>query len=249
MAACQKAVIDPRGVAAIAVVFLAACREPPKPLRTEPWPASPASAGASASKDAGVARARYELEQGKLEIEIVSGGERARGSMTKLRADIDVDWIDPRKTTGRIEADLAALEITMADGLGVDTERTERARAALGGASGTSPGGAGLAVFSIRALEPLRQGSFVVRGDLALHGIRAPESVEIGVTPSPNPAESPANRLVIRSLGPLVVSLSTHDIRPISGPSARAAGDAPAKARKPTEEASVSFELTLARKP
>lgn len=192
-------------------------------------------------------RARYGLERGKLEIDIVAGDERARGSATNLRADIDADWLDPTKTTGRIEVELDALEIAGPDGTAMDAERTQRAREALG-ASGTSPGGAGVAVFTIRALEPLRQGAWLARGDLALHGIRAPESVEIGVTPTPNPAESPADRLVIRSLGPLVVSLSTHDIRPARGPSQRATRDTSPKARGAAEEARVSFELTLERK-
>lgn len=243
--AYQRAVIDPRGVAALTILFLVACREPPKPQRTEPWPAPLSSTATSTSKDAGPSRARYGLERGKMELDVVSGDERARGSVTKFHADIDVDWLDPTKTTGSIQVELDALEIAMPEGTTIDAERTQRAREALGGASGTS---AGVAVFSIRALEPLRQGAWLVRGDLALHGIRAPESVEIGVTPSPNPAESPADRLVIRSLGPLVVSLSTHDIRPNRGRSPRATREASSKAREAAEEARVSFELTLARK-
>src|SRR5688572_23060551 len=94
----------------VALAALSSCRrEPDKVARTEPWPSPHLSSSAAASPV--VSRARYALEQGEVDVELSARGERARGVLHTLTAEIDVDFIDPAKTSGRVEADLASLRI------------------------------------------------------------------------------------------------------------------------------------------
>jgi polyisoprenoid-binding protein YceI len=227
--------------AIVPLVALSACRrEPNKVVRTEPWPAPHVSSSAQAAP--AVSRARYVLEQGEVEVEIAAGGERARGVLSTLTADIDVDFVDPTKTIGRVEADLRSLRMLSETGSEPDEATTLRAQRALEIAPDDVAGSLGKAVFQIRSLEASKGGTWVIRGELALHGIRAPKFAEVSVTP-PEPGDKAPDRLVIRSLRPLVVSLSTHDIRREDGKTP----PADRKAAKGADEAKVSFSLTLRR--
>jgi hypothetical protein len=160
-----------------------------------------------------------------------------------LTAQIDVNFADPTKTSGRVEADLAKLQILTQQGSEPDEEGTQRAQRVLGLASAPVGGvteSDRKATFQFGSLEALKPGTWLARGDLALHGVRAPKTAVVSVTP-PNPGLEAPERMVIRSLHPLVISLSTHDIRQETAKTP----PADRKAAKGAEEAKVSFSLTL----
>jgi hypothetical protein len=103
------------------------------------------------------------------------------------------------------------------------------------------------ASFLIRSLARTPQGTWRVRGELALSGVRAPESLEIAVSPALEPGARAPDRLEIRSVAPLLVTLAIHDVRPRDAHGAPVARDLGLLGQKVGREARVSFELVLRR--
>ena len=68
--------------------------------------------------------------------------------------------------------------------------------------------------------------------------------VALLIVPGPDPAGPPA-QLLIRSKRPLVIALSTHDIRPREGHGAPVAKDQGILGESVGREAHVTFELTF----
>jgi hypothetical protein len=236
---------------AFGFVFLAlACRADPVPRdRTEPW-AAPFVSGSASGRPAGarVARVRYGFLEGKVELELPAKGEKPRGTVQVLRADLELDPSTPERTTGVIEVDLGSLSM-FGDGSDTkDDERSTRALEWLGLGSAVAADAretARRASFSVRSLERRPAGTWLVRGDLALAGVRAPESVEISVSPAADALTPAPERLLIRSVAPLVVTLSTHDIRPRDPEGVPIARDLGLLGHKVGRDARVSFALTL----
>jgi hypothetical protein len=238
------------------VVLLAslvlACRRDPVPRdRTEPWAAPGVSASVSSrAVGAPAARVRYRLEQGKVDLELPAKGAKPRGTVSAVRADLELDPAAPEGTTGVIELDLASVSIFGDGGDTPDPERSTRALEWLGlGTQVAAPAreSARTGSFFVRSLERRTGGNWLVRGELALVGVRAPESVLIGVSPAVDALTGPPERLVIRSVSPFVVALSTHDIRPRDQHGAPIARDLELIGHKVGREARVSFVLTLRR--
>lgn len=240
-------------VLAFALVVLAlACRREPAPKdRTEPW-AAPGLSGSASSRPAGapVPRARYRVEQGKVELELPAKGATPRGSVSALSGHIELAPSAPERSTGSVELDLASL-VMFDDGAGAAApERSKRALEWLGlgtGVAAVTRESARKASFIVRSLERRSTGTWLLRGELALAGVRAPESVEIAVTPALDALAEAPSRIQIRSVAPLVVSLSTHDIRPRDQHGAPIARDLELLGQKVGREARVTFVLTLAK--
>jgi polyisoprenoid-binding protein YceI len=217
--------------------------------RTEPWAAPGVSASASSRQsEARPTRVRYRLAEGKVDIELPARSGTPRGSVTTLRADLELEPSAPEKATGVVELDLHSLSM-FADGDDTtDPERTTRAREWLGlGASVAVDfrASARKATFFVRSLEPRASGTWRVRGELALAGVRLPNDVDIRVSPAVDAHAAAPERLLIRSVSPLVVSLSSHDIRPRDQYGAPIARDLELLGQKVGREARVSFVLTL----
>jgi hypothetical protein len=243
-----------------------ACRGKPKPPeRTEPWLAS-----ASASSSAGprLQRAQYRLGRAKLDFELPGRTGTVRGRVKQARGSLDVDLDDVSHTTGNVVADLNDIELFGADGQ-PDASYTARALdwLELGPRVKAEKRDVGRTVtFALSALDagrvvsapgrdaraPRRElnASFNVRGELSLHGVRAPASTDVGLIfvmgaiPDGAPVE-----LLIRSRRPLVVTLGTHDIRPRDERGVPIAKDLGLLGEKVGTVAKVSFELTFVPAP
>jgi polyisoprenoid-binding protein YceI len=219
--------------------------------RTEPWAAPAVSASASGrTADVQAQRVRYRLEQGTVNVELPAKSAKPRGRASVLHAELDLDPSLPEKTTGKVEVDLASLSMFGDSGEIADPERSRRALEWLGlGASvaADSRETGRKASFQVRSLARTPQGTWRVRGELALSGVRAPESVEIAVSPALDPAAPAPDRLEIRSVAPLLVTLATHDVRPRDAHGAPVARDLELFGQKVGREARVSFEVVLVR--
>jgi polyisoprenoid-binding protein YceI len=234
------------------VVLLLACRrETVQKDRTEPWAAPGVSASASSRPEGAPARrVRYRLEQGKVEVELPAKSARPRGSITPVRAELEIDPAAPERTAGVVELDLGSLSMLADDGSTRDAARSTRALEWLGlgssvGADARESGRK--ASFIVRSVERKAAGTWLVRGELALAGVRAPETVDVSVSPALDAVTDAPERLQIRSVSPLVVTLSTHDIRPRDHHGAPVARDLELFGQKVGRDARVSFELTLAK--
>jgi hypothetical protein len=241
---------------------LLACRDTPKPApRTEPWLAS---AVPSASAAAVVRRLRYTLEKSRVELELPAKRATPRGRFKSARGTLDVDLDDLSRTTGSVSVSLEDIELLGEDGMPHRTY-TERAHEwlELGAKVAAEKRETGRAVtFSLTALDAGRVvaapggrgrtarnelvSSWSVRGDLGLHGVRAPVSAEIGLTLVPGAdAEGPPAELVIRSRRPLVVKLGTHDIRPRDEHGVPITRDLALLGEKVGSAARVTYELVF----
>lgn len=235
----------------LGVLALACRREPVQKDRTEPWAAPGVSASTSSRPEGAPARrVRYRLEQGKAELELPAKSAKPRGTLTPVRAELELDPSAPERTTGLVELDLGTLAMLADDGGTRDTERSTRALEWLGlGASvpGDARESRRKVSFFVRSVERRSSSTWLVRGELALAGVRAPETVEVTVSPALGAGDAP-ERLQIRSASPLVVTLSTHDIRPRDHHGTPVARDLELFGQKVGRDARVSFELTLAKK-
>jgi len=203
-----------------------------------------------------------------VDFELPAKHASPRGKLGGATGELEVDLDDLSRTTGRVALDLATLELTSSDGL-IDGPNTARALDWL-------ELGVGIAAarretvrqvsFEVTALDaghlvsapaeerPARRRELVshwaVRGELSLHGVRAPESAEVTLTlvPGPEPAGPPAE-LLIRSRRPLVVVLGTHDIRPRERRGLSVSKDHGVLGDGVGREARVSFELRFAPRP
>lgn len=253
--------------AALALVaLLVGCHEKqPRPERTEPWLAS---ARPSASASVLPRRVQYRLAGSRVDFELPSKRGTPKGKVGRGSGTLDVDLDDLSHTTGEVAFDLTTLELTGADGL-VDGPNTARALDWLELGAGIaaerrdtlrqvsfvlSSLDAGHVVSAPSEERPSRRRELVsqwqVRGELSLHGVRAPESAEVTLTlvPGPDPAGPPAE-LLIRSRRPLVIELGTHDIRPREQRGHSIAKDQGVLGDGVGREARVSFELTFTPRP
>ncbi len=234
--------------AAALVALVVACRrEPPQPERTEPWPATPPSAPASARSLPAGERARYAVVWAKVELELPLRKGSPTGRVTRASGSVDFDPNDPSSARGKIDADLTSLELLSGDG-DVDPELTKAALDWLGlgaEAPAAARASARVATFELLGLEATHRDGWLARGTLSLHGMRAPASVELEVTPSPTSGAPPASELVLHTRTPLVVSFATHDIRARDGHGAPLVRDRALESRKIAREARVSVELRL----
>jgi len=248
----------------VAAACAAAChRAPPKPERTAPWPAS--ASPSSSTAPAALRRLHYTLARSDVSFELPAKHATPRGKLARPRGDLDVDLDDLSHTTGSIAFDLANLTLDGADGT-PDDGYTQRALEWLELGSGVAGEQRDLDRTATFALSGLDAGHLVaapngdrrvarreleshwtVRGELALHGVRAPLTADVSLTlvPGVDPGGPPAE-LLIRSRKPLVVPLSTHDITPRNASGVAIAKDLALIGDKVGSEAKVSFELTFA---
>jgi hypothetical protein len=248
------------------LVALASCRGAPKRVtRTEPWLAS---AAPSASAAPLARRLRYGLERSRIELELPAKRATPRGRVKSATGTLDVDLDDLARTRGHVSVSLEDLELLGADGA-PDPTYTERALEWLelgAKVSGEKRDTGRSLTFSITALDAGRvvaapsgptgarrrdlSSNWSVRGDLGLHGVRAPASAEVALTlvPGADP-EGPPAELAIRSRHPLVVNLGTHDIRPRDERGVPIAKDLALVGEKVGSTAKVSFELVFAPVP
>jgi hypothetical protein len=235
---------------------LACSRNEPKRDRTEPWLASSRAPSASAAAQGTI---EYTLGKSTIEFELPARRSTPRGRVRSARGQLSVDFSEPSRSRGRVVADLLSLEL--ADPAS-DADGTARALAWLElGADVASDlrETSRNATFELRSLTPAsperapgnrpdpRQSQWLLDGSLSLHGVRAPKTSEISVELG-DASAGPPQELVIRSRKPLIVSLSTHELRPRDThgnvlslePSAREDGST-------AREARVTFELVFVR--
>jgi hypothetical protein len=242
----------------------AACqRERPKPDRTEPWLASASAAPSLRAEQNAPRRARYTLAKSRVEFELPARRSTPRGRFAVLRGELDIDLEDPSRTTGKIEVELGSIELFGESAGEPAPEHTARALAWLELGRGVAEerrGQGRIATFTLRALqgeaEPVRRGGsepqrlrtsdWTAVGDLALHGVRAPVegSVSVLVSSAADGTTRPAE-LVIRSRRPLVIPLSTHDIRPRDDNGVSLPREVSLLGDSVGREARVSFELVF----
>lgn len=236
---------------------LACSRSEPKRDRTEPWLATAAAPSASAGSRGTV---DYTLGRSTIEFELPSRRSTPRGRVRNARGQLSVDFTDPSKSRGRVVADLLSLELADPSS---DADGTAQALSwlELGAHVSADLRETGRnATFELRSLSSaatprsagnrpgLAHSEWVLEGNLSLHGVRAPETSEISVHLG-EPGGVPPRELVIRSRKPLVVSLSTHDIRPRDDRGSPLSREASLREDSLGREARVTFELVFVQKP
>jgi len=245
------------------VAVTAAChRAPPKPERTAPWPAS--ASPSSSNAPAALRRLHYKLGRADIGFELPAKHATPRGKLAHPRADLDVDLDDLSHTTGSIALDLTELTLSRADGtpddayttralewleLGraVATERRDIDRNVTFAISSLDAGHLVAAPNGDRRVARRElESHWTVRGELSLHGVRAPLTADVTLTlvPGVDPAGPPAE-LLIRSRKPLVVNLNTHDIGPRDASGVPIAKDLALMGDKVGSEAKVTFDLAF----
>jgi polyisoprenoid-binding protein YceI len=254
------------GAFCAAALAVACHRAEKRPDRTEPWLASaqaPASPSSSASPF--LRRVHYELTASQIAFELPAKRARPRGRLGKASGELDVDLDDLSRTTGHVELELTTLEMLDASQL-VDPSNTALALdwLELGASIGAERRAtvqrvtyelgsldAGHLVAAPSDDRPAArrelESHWAVRGELSLHGVRAPAAADVTLTLVPAPDRSaPPAELSIRSRRPLVVSLGTHDIRPRDGRGVPVAKDQGVIGDKVGREAQITFDLTFA---
>jgi polyisoprenoid-binding protein YceI len=240
----------------LAVSSLACSRSEPKRDRTEPWLATSLAPSASAAAQGAV---EYTLGKSTIEFELPARRSTPRGRVRSARGQLSVDFSEPSRSRGSVVADLLSLELadpaSDADGTARALDWLELGADVASDLRATSRH----ATFDLRSLTAAAaeratgsrpapgQSQWLLDGSLSLHGVRAPKTSEISVEFGDTSA-GPPEELVIRSRKPLIVSLSTHDLRPRDSrgnalsiePSTREASSA-------AREARVTFELVFIR--
>ncbi len=246
-----------------AVALAGAChRAPPKPERTAPWPAS--ASPSSSTAPAAVRRLHYKLGHADVRFELPAKHATPRGKLAEPRAELDVDLDDLSHTTGSVSLDLTKLTLLGADGTTEDAgttralewlelgravaaEKRDLDRSATFAISELDAGHVVAAPNGDRRVGRRElESHWTVRGELSLHGVRAPLTADVSLTlvPGTDPAGPPAE-LLIRSRKPLVVPLSTHDIIPRDASGVTIAKDLPLIGDKVGSEAKVTFDLVF----
>lgn len=261
----MKTAVLPTLLLALGALVVACERKAPRPERTEPWLAS---AQASASASPAPRRLPYRLAFGGVNFELPTKRATPKGKVSGGTGELDLDLDDLSRTTGHLAFDLSTIELTGDDGL-IDGPNTARALDGLElgvGSAAERRASMRQVLFEVRSLDaghlvsvptedrPARRRELVsqwaVRGELSLHGVRAPVSAEVTLTlvPGPDPAGPPAE-LLIRSRRPLVVQLGTHDIRPRERRGPTVSKDRAVLGDSVGREARVSFELKFTPRP
>jgi len=240
----------------LAASSLACSRKEPKPDRTEPWLAASVAPSSSAAAQGPV---EYTLRTSTIEFELPARRSTPRGRVRSARGQLVVNFSEPSRSRGSVVADLLSLELadpaSDADGtaqalawleLGADVaadlrETGRHATFELGSMTPAAPARAG-------ATRPAsRRSEWLVEGSLSLHGVRAPRTSEISLELGDDAGAAP-QEIVIRSQKPLVVSLSTHDVRPRDSRGSTLSREPSAREDSSlAREARVTFELTFVR--
>lgn len=235
-----------------ALVLSSGCeKEPPKPKRTEPWPAV-FSASASATPIA--APVRYAITpESKVRFELPAREAKPRGVARLVRGEITLHLHELAQSAGTVEVDLGSISMTGEDG-GVDRSADERALSWLGiGSSRPEAERERLrwAKFETKAVEDLLRSSaaqerrvpFTAVGELSLHGFRVPARAALELELERTAEGGVPEQIVIRTRRPFVVSLSTHDIKPRDSHGVFLAQETKLLGVRVGREALVSLEL------
>lgn len=216
------------------LLMAAACRREEKPpVRTEPWPAP----GVSGSAHVLPGRASYVVTRGKATLELRVEKRRVRGELDGFTGELDVDFDDPRRTRGRIRADLRSLTLEGDDG--TELAREVFARLGLLGADDEHR----YAELVLEAIEPRPRGSgfqLAAQGALTMHGFRVPVVLELSVDRSARGDEA-SEGLRVRTRRPLSVPLAAYGLAGETRPENPGAG-APAFGREVAVSAEVEAE-------
>ncbi len=246
----------------LAVAAAACHRAPPKPERTAPWPAS--ASPSSSNAPAALRRLHYKLARADIGFELPAKHATPRGKLAHPHGDLAVDLDDLSHTTGSVALDLGELTLTgeggtpnetyttralewLELGRAVTAEKRELERHVTFALSSLDAGHVVAAPNGDRrAARRELESRWTVRGELSLHGVRAPLTADVALTivPGDDPAGPPAE-LLIRSRKPLVVSLSTHDIAPRDASGVPIAKDLGLIGDKVGNEAKVTFDLAF----
>ncbi|HET9958193.1 MAG TPA: hypothetical protein VFQ61_27045 [Polyangiaceae bacterium] len=199
--------------------------EPKKkaPTRTEPWPAPLVST----TKPGQTGRLRYRVERAQVEIELTHRKRTEHARLRAVEGTIDLDPVKLRETRAELRADL--LDLSFFQGSEEAPDVTLRALEVLGLDRQKSSATRELDRFvtlqitgfdAVPSQEASRanRATVTARGDLTLHHFRVPVSLELEVELDRKTADSEsdvtAQRLLIRTRRPLVVSLTAHDLVP-----------------------------------
>jgi polyisoprenoid-binding protein YceI len=266
----RSLVLRPRFLPLVWLAFLACSREEKRPERTEPWPATSASAAVTVgSAKPALRRARYALEQSNLSFELPAKRATPRGRLSRATGTFELDVENTARSSGSVRVDLTSLEMVNGaeDGSAADATRRALEWLELGNELASDRRALGrFATFDVRGLEGTDGKSIgtlrarrdgrapridaTVVGDLSLHGVRAPQRVPVTLEIEGADGETGApSRLVIRSQKPVVVSLGVHDIRPRDARGVLVARELTLLGESVGRDAKVSFELTLALTP
>jgi len=212
-----------------------------KPVHSEPWLAHP-PASAQAAPDAAIATTRYRLdERSVIRLELATKRGKVHGKLTRVHGEFEIALGALSQSRGQVQAELDSLALDGDDDANA-ADWLARAQSALGLADGGARVGA-LATFDVTALDDVspeviepahasdagttapRRARAIADGDFLLHGFRvqkrAPLEAEFSFG---SDLEVPA-AVVIRSRGPLVVSLETHEIHLHGAENARKSGE------------------------
>lgn len=213
-----------------AVLACAGCKQAePAPHRTEPWLAHPSASGAAAA--AAAPRSFNFVPGSRVRFGVAGRKGKLSGSAPVSGGSLSLDARDLKGASGSVEVDLTKLSI--------DSDGAPPADDALGGASpvavalqwlelGPDVAAERRASFATARFElasvdnlsaPLLDFSakrpphvrVTAIGTLLLHGFKEPVRVELALEPR-KPEAGAEPRLLIRSVGALVVALAPHDI-------------------------------------
>jgi hypothetical protein len=248
-------------LAALGALALA-CRkeEPPKPKRTEPWPA-PAHSGSAAPQAATSAPVRYAIaSESRVSFELPAREAKPKGAARLVRGEITLYPAELARTSAVVEVDLGSIVIDSEDGTSQDKLNTERALSWLNiGSSRPEAERERLrwAKFELTSLEDLWSSSVqagkrmpvTAAGRLSLNGFRVPARAALEFFASDESDGSGAPReLSIRTRQPFVVSLSSHDIQPRDSHGVLLAQELKLLGTRVGDKARVTLELKARRR-
>jgi hypothetical protein len=249
----------------LGLALLSACkRTPPPPDRTEPWPA-PAVASAQAPVVAPNGRVQYRVERGEARFELPAKSGSPSGRFAPLSGTLELDLSAIERSRAEIGVDLRSLSL---DGESGDSDRRERALNWLGLGRELAPeqrdhlarasfvlegveGDGGSRLSELRRVRDEageRRANVLVRGQLALLGVRAPSvvSLSIGFGDTDDAAEAP-ERLTLRTRKPLTLALATYGIEPKDAAGTLLARELKLLGADVGKQAKVSLDLELRR--
>jgi polyisoprenoid-binding protein YceI len=208
-----------------ALLTLSACSKPDPPARrTEPWLATPSASGAF---NVGAPRLYRFTSDSSISFSVSGHKEKLNGHLPLASGELHIDPRDLQQTQANLTVDLTKLSIDTPPPSGLELGASSPDALALQwlelGPQVPAERRAQFtpARFELHALENLSSTillgggkSGAVRaaaiGTLLIHGFRAPVRVEVSLRKLP--ASSDPERVSIRSVGALVVSLVPHDI-------------------------------------
>jgi hypothetical protein len=216
-----------RSLAALPLALLLACseREPASAAPTEPWPAQPAASG-------GEHRVSYRIEpESGLLFELPAREATPRGSLPRVRGQLEVDLLDLEKSRGRLEIDLLAIRMQGEASEGHDAEalawldlapQREAKRWAvftIGEVKAPGPTAAHAGKRQKRAEGEGEDRSVLLgaSGELELGGFRMARSIRLRATfayPAPAVPGAVPSSIRLELTRPLAVALADHDIKP-----------------------------------